>query len=71
MSMRTIIEINHDCLFLLEKDPNSMHQLIRAILDYSTSFSIHIERGFADPPPDGVRILGTRHHSETLELKVK
>lgn len=64
MSTRTVIEINHDYLETLE-DPELMLALKRAL---QGSDAERINRsGFIA----GVRWLGQRHHSETLELKVK
>lgn len=65
MSIRTIVEFNHDYLHRLEDDESAMRQLIRALCDYHTPVK------HACPPPDGIRILGTRHHSEILSLEVK
>ena len=59
MSIRTIIEINHDYLAALEK-PEALEMLWRALRSQG-----HFQ------PPNGVRILGQRHHSETLKLEVK
>jgi hypothetical protein len=68
MSIRTIIEINHDWLYLLEKDPDIMKKISRLIQDYYTHSA-----GSDDSVnwPTGIRILGARHHTDTLKLTVK
>ena len=66
MSIRTIIEINHDFLSRLGEDDNAMEQLIMAVKD-----SYSGDAKYMRPPPNGIRILGARHHSEKLELEVE
>lgn len=69
MSTRTIIEINHDYLSDLSKDDDAYFKVLLSMLrsgvganenDWNTSLGV-----------PGIRILGQRHHSETLKLEVK
>jgi hypothetical protein len=64
MSTRTIIEINHDYWHDLDENPEAMKQLLQGINTFNPDDS-----RLAHLP--GVRILGQRHHSETLKLTVK
>lgn len=64
MSQRTIIEINHDFWRDLEEDPEAMERILKLI---QNSYS----RDDRSPPVSGVRVLGTRHHSETLKLEIR
>ena len=68
MSIRTIIEINHDFLSRLGEDDHAMAQLIRAVTDNHTGLA-RTKNGC--PPPNGIRILGCRHHSEKLKLEIE
>jgi hypothetical protein len=63
MSTRTVIEINHDYLHDLLEHPEGMVQLLRALRQ--------TQRYAETQTPPGVRILGQRHHSETLELSIR
>lgn len=63
MSIRTIIEINHDQLRVLD-DPALMKMLKQELQGSDTRL---IQAGLIP----GIRILGQRHHSETLNLEVK
>lgn len=65
MSTRTIIEINHDYIHDLD-NPESFEKLLRALR--SGFLSKHIESTMHIVP--GVRVLGQRHHSETLKLTI-
>lgn len=62
MSIRTLVEFNHDLLHILERDPDAMRKLVRAMLDAYV--------GTPNEPPNGVRIITSRHHSDGLEVKV-
>lgn len=66
MSIRTVIEINHDHLYRLKEDPQWAEQLYNLLAsgDWKTDRMVF-------PLPNGVRVLGERHHSETLKLTVK
>lgn len=66
MSIRTIIEINHDYLSSLFKDDHAMEQLVKAVRD-----SYSGDPKYMRPPPNGIRILGVRHHSEKLKLEIE
>ena len=60
MSTRTVIEINHDHLADLVRSPERLIQYLRDL------------QGSGKPEfLPGVRLLGQRHHSETLKLTVK
>jgi hypothetical protein len=64
VSIRTILEVNHDCIQRMHDEGHIGHELYRMILGaYTSSRDEHFV--------DGIRILGSRHHSETLELEVK
>ena len=64
MSTRTIIEINHDYLHDLTHEPDHMAEVLRALA------SCDLKRIARNAVP-GVRVLGQRHHSETLKLTVE
>jgi hypothetical protein len=64
MSTRTIIEINHDYWHELNEMPEAMKLLLQGINTFNPDDS-----RLRDLP--GVRILGQRHHSETLNLTVR
>jgi hypothetical protein len=64
MSTRTIIEINHDYLReLTALEPSAM-------LDFIFALRGTLKDAERIAPP-GVRVLGQRHHSETLKLEVR
>ena len=63
MGTRTVIEINHDVLADLMNRPTAIAQFLRAL--GST------EETARRAAPNGIRILGQRHHSETLKLTVE
>lgn len=66
MSTRTIIEINHDYLWGLTDVDRDAMQLIAALRMLASG-----KEECKAALPSGVRILGQRHHSETLKLEVK
>lgn len=63
MSIRTIIEINHDYCQDLRDNPEAMKSILQIIQNCNRDRDYLL--------PGGVRYLGQRHHSETLALKVK
>lgn len=64
MSIRTVVEFNHDYIGQLYKEGHISETLYRFILDnYTKSQSLFVA--------SGVRILGTRHHCEMLKLVVE
>lgn len=68
MSIRTVIEINHDYLRDLADNPQHLAYFLLGL-----GLSRH-NRDFPITSPDGlhgIRVLGQRHHSETLKLEVK
>lgn len=64
MSTRTIIEFNHDYIDELKRYGH-ISDALHGVLCEATSSRKHFG------PISGVRVLGQRHHSETLELKVE
>jgi hypothetical protein len=62
MSTRTIIEINHDYLHDLLEHPDEMRDFLTALKGTIAD---------AITPPSGIKVLGERHHSETLKLTVR
>ena len=59
MSIRTIIEINHDYWHDLEKNPDAMRELLAYLND----------RQFRECPR-GITVLRSRHHSEKITLDI-
>jgi hypothetical protein len=57
MSIRTIVEINHDYIDRMHKDGHISKALYREILDSYTNPS-------RTEPVQGFRVMGARHHSE-------
>lgn len=69
MSTRTIIEINHDWLHDLEQmSCDSLRTLLRRATDCNAALNASGARGVEHGC--GVRTLGTRHHSEDLDVVV-
>lgn len=65
MSIRTVIEINHDYLHELE-NPHHWMELVKKLKSGDWK---GVPRWTRKVP--GVRILAERHHSTTLDLKVE
>lgn len=63
MSIRTIIEINHDYLHRLD-DPMTLLSIKHAL-------QTNAKDRMRDGKIPGVRFIAQRHHSETIELKVE
>lgn len=63
MSIRTIVEVNHD--YIMRMDAQDWEDIKRQILAAYTGD----QRRYREVP--GIRVLGSRHHSETLNLEVK
>jgi hypothetical protein len=61
MSTRTVIEINHDYLHDLLEHPDRVQSFLLRLRGTTA----------AEHAPTGIRILGQRHHSETLELTIR
>jgi hypothetical protein len=61
LSTRTIIEINHDCLHYLLENPDHVTRFLQS-LKGSLPNALML---------NGIKVLGQRHHSETLKLTVK
>ncbi len=66
MSIRTIIEINHDYMHDLD-NPETLQKLLQVlrtgVVGKYISSTMHVV--------PGIRVLAQRHHSETLKLKVE
>jgi hypothetical protein len=69
MSTRTIIEINHDYLADLSKDDDGHFKVLLSML--RSGVGANEKHWNTDLGLPGVRILGQRHHSETLKLEVR
>ncbi|HWT40976.1 MAG TPA: hypothetical protein VN081_06985 [Dongiaceae bacterium] len=63
MSIRTVIEINHD--MIARMDSKDWEDIKRYVL----ASHIGSQKHYREVP--GIRVLGSRHHSETLKLEVK
>lgn len=64
MSIRSVIEINHDALHALTtEDAPRLIEWLKSLggITHKTGLT----------PVNGVRFLGQRHHTETLKLTVK
>lgn len=66
MSIRTVIEINHD--YLGTFDEQDFMDLIRGLK--STKYNAQLNAAGYVEPVLGIRIIAQRHHSETLDLRV-
>lgn len=71
MSTRTVIEINHDYLSRLMKDPQPLYQLLRSMCSSDLTGALNEAKGAPVRMGNGIDVLGQRHHSETLKLEVK
>lgn len=63
-----MIEINHDFIHELRNDPSNFSTLL---LLMSSGSLANARTWNCDLGLPGVRVLGQRHHSETLKLEVK
>ena len=68
MSIRTIIEINHD--YLGQLGPEQWAELMTALASSSVTGQLNRAEGKPVNWTTGIRILAQRHHSETLKLYV-
>lgn len=71
MSTRTIIEINHDYLNDLLKDPDAWKALLLMARSGALAGFPSEKNPGGEVGLPGIRILAQRHHSETLNLKVE
>ena len=69
MSTRTIIEINHDCLYEMECNPEHFADLLRQLR--GSKIVGQLNKGEIPNVGPGLRVLGQRHHSERLKLDVE
>lgn len=69
MSTRTVIEINHD--YLRQLGPEQWAELMTALASSSVTGQLNRAEGKPVNWTSGLRVLGQRHHSETLKLTVK
>lgn len=63
MSVRTIVEINHDYLYQLIHQPEQMELFLKSLGGSEVTARTW--------EPNGVRILRQRHHSEKITLEVE
>lgn len=68
MSTRTIIEINHD--YLKAQELEELLDLFNTLGSSNVTGLLNKNKGNAFNWSTGIRILGQRHHSETLKLEV-
>jgi hypothetical protein len=68
MSTRTVIELNHDYISELLSDPKAMAAFL---LFLSSGAAANARTWDTDLGFQGIRVLGQRHHSETLLLTVR
>ena len=68
MSMRTIIEINHD--HLCPRELSELADLFETLGSSSVTGLLNKNDGNAFNWSTGIRVIGQRHHSETLKLEV-
>ncbi len=66
MSTRTIIEINHDLLGALERNPKYLASLPSSLAAGFVAAQLNAAGEFELLP--GVRVLAQRHHSESIKL---
>ena len=71
MSTRTIIEINHDFIHDLRRNPERFMELLTALSSCDATAALNKNDGKPVNWCGGIRLLGQRHHSETLKLKVE
>jgi hypothetical protein len=69
MSIRTVIEVNHDYLADLAAHPENFSALLMMLRGSVNVHDLAEAGGNVGLP--GLRLLGQRHHSETLKLTVK
>jgi hypothetical protein len=69
VSIRTIIEINHDCIGR-QLGPEVWAELLRALASSSVTGQLNRAEGKPVNWTTGIRILAQRHHSETIKLEV-
>jgi len=69
MSTRTVIEVNHD--YLSKLGAEQWAELMRALASSTVTGQLNRNSGEPIGWTTGIRILGQRHHSETLNLKVE
>lgn len=62
MSTRTIVELNHDYIDKMVEDGHISREFYHQLMAYHHRQTVKFI--------GGLRILGTRHHSETLKLIV-
>lgn len=68
MSTRTIIEINHD--HLRPREIEELVDLFNTLGSSTVTGLLNKNNGKAFNWSTGIRVLGQRHHSETLKLEV-
>jgi hypothetical protein len=63
MSWRTVVEINHDYLHDLLSHPDDVAVFLQALKQTLVEAQ--------NVAPHGIRVLGQRHHADTLKLTVR
>lgn len=69
VSTRTVIEINHDYIADLVRDPGEFLDLLKTLT--GSEITAALNRGEVPRFWSGITVLGQRHHSQTLKLEVK
>lgn len=64
MSTRTVVEFNHDCIEDLKRAGHISEELFGMLCMAHSSRKPY-------GPIQGIRVLGQRHHSETLKLTIE
>jgi len=65
MSIRTLVEVNHDQLSIMENDPDFGRKLSRAVRE---AFTSPLERNEVN---GCARVVHSQHHSATTLLRVQ
>ncbi len=66
MSIRTIVEINHDNLNDLQEHPERLREIVECL--YKNNATKLAELRYLT---NGVRFLGQRHHSDEMTITVR
>lgn len=68
MSIRTIIEVNHDFLNALERNPYKWNELLADLR--GAAINEKLNKGETPQPTAGVRVLAQCHHSNTVSIDI-
>lgn len=69
MSMRTLVEINHDYLGDLLDDPEAFKRLLMALR--SCELNSQLNKGEVVRFEPGIRVVLTRHHSDIVAVRTQ